>query len=483
MLARYISGYCKLRNYQADFLANDPSGEYKEDLLDDEDNRDEEVPDDLDDIVSYIDFSQYNLPYERWRIMIGGLNGHEFERYCAYLLKVNGYTNILVTKGSGDYGVDITAVKNGIRYAIQCKNWTNTASNNVVERIHGSKDIYSCTKGIIICTGGFTNTAQKAANRLGVILIDTKSLYNMVPKQEGGSQKGKTKVRKYIFILFICLLIIACCKLYFDSDKKTENRVNSITIDSQSAKITSNNVNITEPLDQKREVMPVTEADVLEKLTKYYGYRNGGCWMKKVHENPYCFYTQQLDFVDTDAGHNAFVILRGDAQATDAFSKLKNAILNKTLYEFLIMKNTPSGTIVISKGAYSLNETPNAIRFLKMGNITYGWELVYEKRTHDTEKRSARFFLQDNERIKQVADIELAFVKESRANADEIATDDVNLLMEYSFDTSNENLSYYPIVMIVNGTINDQVINNKKYIWYFDEKRKIYQRPGDWPVH
>lgn len=49
------------------------------------------------------------------------MEGHEFEYYCADLLKNKGFLEVEVTKGSGDYGVDILAEKDGITYAIQCK--------------------------------------------------------------------------------------------------------------------------------------------------------------------------------------------------------------------------------------------------------------------------------------------------------------------------------------------------------------------------
>ena len=49
------------------------------------------------------------------------LDGHSFEYFCAEILKYNGYSNIKVTSGSGDFGVDILCCKNGQKYAIQCK--------------------------------------------------------------------------------------------------------------------------------------------------------------------------------------------------------------------------------------------------------------------------------------------------------------------------------------------------------------------------
>ena len=47
------------------------------------------------------------------------MEGHEFEYFCADLLEKRGFEEVEVTKGSGDYGVDILAEKDGVTYAIQ----------------------------------------------------------------------------------------------------------------------------------------------------------------------------------------------------------------------------------------------------------------------------------------------------------------------------------------------------------------------------
>ena len=51
------------------------------------------------------------------------MEGHEFEYFCADLLEKRGFEEVEVTKGSGDYGVDILAEKDGVTYAIQCKRY------------------------------------------------------------------------------------------------------------------------------------------------------------------------------------------------------------------------------------------------------------------------------------------------------------------------------------------------------------------------
>ena len=51
------------------------------------------------------------------------MEGREFEQYCVDLLREHDFLEVEVTKGSGDYGVDILAQKDGVSYAIQCKRY------------------------------------------------------------------------------------------------------------------------------------------------------------------------------------------------------------------------------------------------------------------------------------------------------------------------------------------------------------------------
>ena len=52
------------------------------------------------------------------------MEGHELEYFCADLLRRKGFIEVEVTKGSGDYGIDILAEKDGVTYAVQCKCYT-----------------------------------------------------------------------------------------------------------------------------------------------------------------------------------------------------------------------------------------------------------------------------------------------------------------------------------------------------------------------
>ena len=49
------------------------------------------------------------------------MTGIEYESRVADYLKSKGYWGVKVTQASGDYGIDVTAHKNGKKYAVQCK--------------------------------------------------------------------------------------------------------------------------------------------------------------------------------------------------------------------------------------------------------------------------------------------------------------------------------------------------------------------------
>ena len=100
------------------------------------------------------------------------MDGHDFEHWCANALKDMEYTNVTVTPGSGDQGVDVLAEKGGIKYAIQCKRYTSDLGNTPVQEIHSGKYMYHCHIGAVITNRYFTNSAKDLAEVTGVLLWD-----------------------------------------------------------------------------------------------------------------------------------------------------------------------------------------------------------------------------------------------------------------------------------------------------------------------
>lgn len=111
---------------------------------------------------------------------IDAMDGHLFEYYCADVLRKNGYTQVAVTKGSGDQGVDIIAVKDSIRYAIQCKNYASPLGNKPVQEVTAGKFFYNCHVGVVMTNSTFTTGAQELAQATGVLLWDRNKLIEFI---------------------------------------------------------------------------------------------------------------------------------------------------------------------------------------------------------------------------------------------------------------------------------------------------------------
>lgn len=108
------------------------------------------------------------------------MEGHEFEYWCADLLRKNGFINVEVTPGSGDQGVDILAEKDDIRYAIQCKCYTSDLGNTPVQEVYTGKAVYNCQVGAVMTNRYFTAGAKNAAAATGVLLWDRDKLASML---------------------------------------------------------------------------------------------------------------------------------------------------------------------------------------------------------------------------------------------------------------------------------------------------------------
>ena len=108
------------------------------------------------------------------------LDGHQFEVYCAELLKRNNFSHVFITKGSGDFGIDILATKDGWKYAIQCKNYSSKVGNHAVQEAYSGKDYYNADIAVVLTNNFFTPAAIETADSLDVKLWDRDKLNSMI---------------------------------------------------------------------------------------------------------------------------------------------------------------------------------------------------------------------------------------------------------------------------------------------------------------
>lgn len=113
---------------------------------------------------------------------IDGMEGHQFEFFCADLLRKVGFGNVSVTPGSGDQGVDILAEKDGVRYAVQCKNYSTPLGNTPVQEVNAGKTFYNCHVGVVMTNSTFTRGAESLASATGVLLWDRAHLERLMEK-------------------------------------------------------------------------------------------------------------------------------------------------------------------------------------------------------------------------------------------------------------------------------------------------------------
>lgn len=117
------------------------------------------------------------------------MDGFEFEHYCAQVLRRNGFNDVKVTQGSGDYGIDILAKKDSITYAIQCKCYSSPVGNKAVQEAFSGKSFYHCMVAVVLTNSYFTDAAKETAKRNAVVLWDRNYLDRMIKNTESSERE------------------------------------------------------------------------------------------------------------------------------------------------------------------------------------------------------------------------------------------------------------------------------------------------------
>jgi restriction system protein len=110
---------------------------------------------------------------------IDNMDGFEFEKYIAELLKNLEFGRAIVTKKSGDFGADIIAFNpNHEKVAVQCKRYgiKNLVGVDAVQQIHSAMGYFDCQKAMVITNSNFSKPAYQMAQKLEVELWNRKTL-------------------------------------------------------------------------------------------------------------------------------------------------------------------------------------------------------------------------------------------------------------------------------------------------------------------
>jgi restriction system protein len=111
--------------------------------------------------------------------LIDKMSGLEFERCIASLLEHQGYTNVRLTE-KYDYGVDIIAEKDCIRWGIQVKRYSGLVKADAVRQVVTALKKYNCERSMVITTSIYSNVAKDLAKCNNCVLIDREILLQWV---------------------------------------------------------------------------------------------------------------------------------------------------------------------------------------------------------------------------------------------------------------------------------------------------------------
>lgn len=100
--------------------------------------------------------------------------GLGFENYVEKLYKGLGYS-VSPTPSTGDFGVDLIAVSNTEKVAIQCKKYATPVGPDAVMQVFSGGAYYECTRYAVFSINGFTDAATEMAKKIRVELFNIES--------------------------------------------------------------------------------------------------------------------------------------------------------------------------------------------------------------------------------------------------------------------------------------------------------------------
>lgn len=127
--------------------------------------------------------------------IIDSMEGTDFEIYVRDLYIKLGYN--AKTTPIHDYGADVIATKDNIKYCIQAKRYDpkNNVGNKAVQEAFTSINFYNADQGIVITNSNFTSGAIKLAAKNNIILINRRQLQYLIRK---ASLSTNIKLNKFI---------------------------------------------------------------------------------------------------------------------------------------------------------------------------------------------------------------------------------------------------------------------------------------------
>jgi restriction system protein len=130
------------------------------------------------------------------RERLGKMNPYRFESLVKDLLEAMDYEDLVVTKQSGDKGVDVVANYEfgitQIREVVQVKRYQGSITRPILDQLRGALPYHQAIRGTIITLGKFAQGCKDAALYPGaapITLIDGDKLIELMLKHEVGIKK------------------------------------------------------------------------------------------------------------------------------------------------------------------------------------------------------------------------------------------------------------------------------------------------------
>ncbi|HTY34339.1 restriction endonuclease [Mycobacterium sp.] len=89
-------------------------------------------------------------------------SGVEFEEFVAAQLRTAGW-GVMRTAGTGDYGVDLIATRDGTRMAVQCKRQAKAVGVAAVQQVVSGALHHGCNQAVVVTNQTFTKAARQLA--------------------------------------------------------------------------------------------------------------------------------------------------------------------------------------------------------------------------------------------------------------------------------------------------------------------------------
>jgi restriction system protein len=130
------------------------------------------------------------------RAMLEKMHPYKFEHLVRDLLEAMGYEDVIVTKQSGDKGVDVVAtVQFGITTiteVVQVKRYKGNVTRDEIDKLRGALVYQKAIRGTLITLGGFSKGCAEASVYPGgapIGLIDGEKLLELLEKHEIGIRR------------------------------------------------------------------------------------------------------------------------------------------------------------------------------------------------------------------------------------------------------------------------------------------------------